>query len=96
MDQQQEQMAQMIQNLREDLKEIRVETRQDIKDLEEKTETWHDEVRGEFTDVKKRLDTIETQISTKADLKKASWDKVLSVIAIIVAISTAVVLYIHK
>ncbi len=74
-----------IQNLREDIKEIRAESRQDIKDLETKTETWHKEVRGEFTDVKKRLDTIETQITTKADAKKfgaermAAWGAILLV-----------------
>jgi phage shock protein A len=78
MTQSEEQFAVALQNLREDLKEHRLETRQDIKDLEKKTDEWHDEVRKDFTDVKKRLTTIETQISTKSDEKKFSTERMAS------------------
>jgi hypothetical protein len=85
MTQSEEQFAVALQNLREDLKEHRLETRQDIKELEKKTDEWHDEVRKEFKgvgtefdDVKKRLTTIETQISTKSDEKKFSTERMAS------------------
>lgn len=74
MNQTEEQLSVALQNLREDLKEHRAETREDIKSLEKKTDTWHEEVRGEFTDVKKRLDVIETKVATKDEVKKHGWE----------------------
>jgi hypothetical protein len=93
MNQIEEQWRVAIQNLREDIKEVRAETREDIQLLRQDTQNWREEVRQEFSDVKGRLTTIETQTATKEGVKQTNWDRVLSITAIVIAAVTALIHY---
>jgi predicted nucleic acid-binding Zn-ribbon protein len=82
-----------LENLRQDLKEHRAETREDIKSLEKKTDAWRDEVRGEFDDVKKRLGVIETQTALREQIKEKNWSHYSGIVALILSAVANVILY---
>ena|SRR5258708_40327526 len=80
-----------IEHLREDLKEHRAETREDINALAVKTENWQDEVRLEFTDVKDRLTVIETQTATTEKSGDRTWARYSGVLALLISLGLVVV-----
>jgi hypothetical protein len=81
MNQTEEQWSVAIQNLREDLKEHRTESREEFKTL-----------HTDMAEVKDRLTKIETQTATKDSVKKTNWDRILAAAAIVMSVITACIL----
>jgi hypothetical protein len=85
-----------IDQLREDIKERDERQTKNIETLAVKTETWQDEVRHEFSEVKNRLTIIETQTATTEKAKSWGWERWTTLSVILVAAIECVVEWAHK
>jgi uncharacterized protein YlxW (UPF0749 family) len=70
-------------SIEDKIDKVDIRQREAISKLEQKNETWQNEVRDEFTDVKTRLTKIETQTSTADKIGKGRLEKLSVWVAIV-------------